>query len=52
MRPGLGTQLSRPFRHHSPRPVTWEGVGIFRIEDGKILEWSDHTIRVTIPATE
>ena len=29
------------------RPLTWEGVGIFFVKDGKIKEWSDYTIRVT-----
>jgi hypothetical protein len=29
------------------RPLTWEGVGVFFIKDGKIREWSDYTIRVT-----
>jgi limonene-1,2-epoxide hydrolase len=29
------------------RPLTWEGVGVFFIKDGKIQEWSDYTIRVT-----
>jgi limonene-1,2-epoxide hydrolase len=28
------------------RPLTWEGVGIFFVKDGKIKEWSDFTIRV------
>jgi len=28
------------------RPLTWEGVGVFFIRDGKIKEWSDYTIRV------
>jgi limonene-1,2-epoxide hydrolase len=28
------------------RPLTWEGVGIFFIKDGKIKEWSDYTVRV------
>ena len=28
------------------RPLTWEGVGVFFIKDGKIKEWSDYTIRV------
>ena len=28
------------------RPVTWEGVGIFFVQNGKIKEWSDYTIRV------
>lgn len=28
------------------RPLTWEGVGVFFVKDGKIREWSDYTIRV------
>jgi len=28
------------------RPVTWEGVGVFFVQNGKIKEWSDYTIRV------
>jgi limonene-1,2-epoxide hydrolase len=28
------------------RPLTWEGVGVFFVQDGKIKEWSDYTIRV------
>lgn len=28
------------------RPLTWEGVGVFLIQDGKIREWFDYTIRV------
>jgi limonene-1,2-epoxide hydrolase len=28
------------------RPLTWEGVGVFFIKDGRIREWSDFTIRV------
>src|SRR5207244_2475589 len=28
------------------RPLTWEGVGVFLVQDGKIKEWSDYTIRV------
>ena len=28
------------------RPLTWEGVGVFFLVDGKIKEWSDYTIRV------
>jgi limonene-1,2-epoxide hydrolase len=28
------------------RPLTWEGVGVFFIKDGKIQEWSDYTISV------
>ena len=31
------------------RPLTWEGVGVFFIKDGKIQEWSDYTIKVTRP---
>jgi limonene-1,2-epoxide hydrolase len=27
------------------RPLTWEGVGVFFIKDGKVKEWSDYTIR-------
>ena len=30
----------------SDRPLTWEGVGVFFVKDGKIKEWSDYTIRV------
>jgi limonene-1,2-epoxide hydrolase len=30
----------------SSRPLTWEGVGVFFVKDGKIKEWSDYTIRV------
>ena len=29
------------------RPLTWEGVGVFFVKDGKIQEWFDYTIRVT-----
>lgn len=29
------------------RPLTWEGVGIFFVQNGKIKEWSDYNIRVT-----
>ena len=29
------------------RPLTWEGVGVFFVKDGKIREWSDYTIKVT-----
>jgi limonene-1,2-epoxide hydrolase len=29
------------------QPLTWEGVGIFFVKDGKIREWSDYTIRVS-----
>ena len=28
------------------RPVTWEGVGVFFLQDGKIVEWSDYNIRI------
>ena len=31
------------------RPLTWEGVGVFFVKDGKIQEWSDYTIRVERP---
>jgi limonene-1,2-epoxide hydrolase len=31
------------------RPLTWEGVGVFFVKDGKIHEWSDYTIKVTRP---
>ena len=31
------------------RPLTWEGVGVFFVKDGKIKEWSDYTIRVERP---
>jgi len=27
-------------------PLTWEGVGVFFVKDGKIKEWSDYTIRI------
>jgi limonene-1,2-epoxide hydrolase len=27
------------------RPLTWEGVGVFFITNGKIKEWHDYTIR-------
>jgi len=29
------------------RPLTWEGVGVFLVQDGKIKEWSDYSIRVS-----
>jgi len=32
-------------RFVSSRPLTWEGVGVFFVKDGKIKEWSDYTIR-------
>ena len=31
----------------STKPLTWEGVGVFFVRDGKIKEWSDYTIRMT-----
>jgi limonene-1,2-epoxide hydrolase len=31
------------------RPLTWEGVGVFFVKDGKIKEWMDYTIRVERP---
>lgn len=30
----------------STRPLTWEGVGVFFVKDGKIKEWNDYTIKV------
>ena len=33
-------------RFMTARPLTWEGVGVFFVKDGKIQEWSDYTIRV------
>jgi limonene-1,2-epoxide hydrolase len=33
----------------STRPLTWEGVGVFFVKDGKIKEWFDYTIRVQRP---
>jgi limonene-1,2-epoxide hydrolase len=33
-------------RFVSPRPFTWQGVGVFFVKDGKIKEWSDYTIRM------
>jgi limonene-1,2-epoxide hydrolase len=33
-------------RFVSPRPLTWEGVGVFFVKDGRIKEWSDYTIKV------
>src|SRR3954469_14210347 len=32
-------------RFLTARPLTWEGVGVFFVKDGKIREWSDYTIR-------
>ena len=28
------------------RPLTWEGVGVFLVQDGKIKEWFDYSIQV------
>ena len=28
------------------RPLTWEGVGVFFVQEGRIKEWQDFTIRV------
>jgi limonene-1,2-epoxide hydrolase len=33
-------------RFATARPLTWEGVGVFFVKDGKIKEWSDYTIRM------
>ena len=33
-------------RFLTARPLTWEGVGVFFVKDGKIKEWFDYTIRV------
>lgn len=33
----------------STRPLTWEGVGVFYVSNGKIKEWSDYTISVQRP---
>jgi limonene-1,2-epoxide hydrolase len=33
----------------STRPLTWEGVGVFYVTNGRIQEWSDYTIRVQRP---
>jgi limonene-1,2-epoxide hydrolase len=30
----------------TPRPLVWEGIGVFFLTDGRIKEWSDYTIRV------
>jgi limonene-1,2-epoxide hydrolase len=32
-------------RFLTKQPLTWEGVGVFFVKDGKIKEWSDYTIR-------
>jgi limonene-1,2-epoxide hydrolase len=29
------------------QPLTWEGIGVFFVKDGRIREWSDYTIRVS-----
>ena len=35
-------------RYISPaRPLIWEGVGVFFVQNGKIKEWSDYTTKVT-----
>lgn len=34
----------------STRPLTWEGIGVFFVKDGKITEWQDYTIKVDRPA--
>jgi len=31
----------------STRPLTWEGVGVFFVQDDKIKEWSDYTIAMS-----
>jgi limonene-1,2-epoxide hydrolase len=36
-------------RFVGPRRLTWEGVGVFFLKDGKIREWSDYTIRSQRP---
>jgi limonene-1,2-epoxide hydrolase len=28
------------------QPMTWEGVGVFFVKDGKIKEWQDYTIKL------
>jgi limonene-1,2-epoxide hydrolase len=33
------------------RPLTWEGVGVFFLKDGKIKEWFDYSIRTVRPGT-
>src|SRR4030095_6346765 len=35
----------RTDRFVSQQPLTWEGVGVFFVKDGKIKEWSDYTMR-------
>ena len=34
-------------RYISARPLIWEGVGVFFLQNGKIKEWFDYTIQVT-----
>jgi limonene-1,2-epoxide hydrolase len=33
-------------RFLTKQPLTWEGVGVFFVKDGKIKEWTDYTISV------
>jgi limonene-1,2-epoxide hydrolase len=33
-------------RFVTKQPLTWEGVGVFFVKDGKVKEWSDYTMRV------
>jgi limonene-1,2-epoxide hydrolase len=33
-------------RFLTKQPLTWEGVGVFFVKDGRIKEWSDYTMRV------
>lgn len=32
--------------HSDTRPLEWEGIGLFLIEDGLIREWQDFTMRI------
>ncbi|MCP5144619.1 MAG: nuclear transport factor 2 family protein [Gammaproteobacteria bacterium] len=32
--------------HSRTRPLTWEGMGVFLMQDGKIREWFDYTMRM------
>lgn len=32
-------------RFLTKQPLTWEGVGVFFVKDGRIKEWSDYTMR-------
>jgi limonene-1,2-epoxide hydrolase len=32
--------------HSKTMPLTWEGIGVFLISEGKIREWSDYTISI------